>query len=155
MYSSATPHMSLVVGAVLQSEEHEFHWPFTVYLDDTDAGGIVYHGNYVKYFERARTEMLREKGILLQDLLDKNISFAIRRIELDYIKPAKMDDQLVVKTKMLQLKRATATFCQEIVNHQEVTLCKAMVKVACIDTETMKPIAIPHYIHQEISTSDI
>ena len=62
MYSSATPHMSLVVGAVLQSEEHEFHWPFTVYLDDTDAGGIVYHGNYVKYFERARTYSTKKSG---------------------------------------------------------------------------------------------
>ncbi|CAH0539433.1 YbgC/FadM family acyl-CoA thioesterase [Vibrio marisflavi] len=137
------------------SNKSVFEWPITVYLDETDAGGIVHNSNYLKYFERARTEMLRSKGILQRDLMSQNIALVISRMELDYIQAISLDEQLTVLTSIAELKRATMTFCQEIVNDGQVTLCKVMVKVACINTETMKPKAFPRTLHQEISSSDI
>ncbi|MCL9782678.1 tol-pal system-associated acyl-CoA thioesterase [Vibrio sp. S4M6] len=139
----------------MQNDNTVFSWPITVYYEDTDAGGVVYHANYLKYFERARTEYLRSIGFKQNDLLQQNISFVVRNIDVDFIERARLDEQLIVRSYVSKLKKATVMFCQEIVNHQEVTLCKAMVKVACIDIEKLKPIAIPHYIYQEISNGDI
>ncbi|MGF1742059.1 tol-pal system-associated acyl-CoA thioesterase [Vibrio profundum] len=135
----------------MQESESLFNWPITVYYEDTDASGLVFHSNYINFIERARTELLRARGHSQQTLLEQNIAFTVRHIDIDYLKPAHLDDQLVVRTNIAQLKKASLTFCQEIVNPENITLCKAMVKVACISTETMKPLAIPHQIVQEIA----
>ncbi|OAN18430.1 acyl-CoA thioesterase [Photobacterium jeanii] len=129
-----------------------FNWPITIYYEDTDAGGVVYHSNYLKYFERARTELLRENGVSQQALLEADVGFVVRHLEIDYIKGAKLDDMLVVRTHISDLRRASIEFCQDLVNNEGQILCKAVVKVACINSRTMKPIAIPENIKSEISS---
>ncbi|TOP05405.1 acyl-CoA thioesterase, partial [Vibrio parahaemolyticus] len=68
----------------MQGTSNPFRWPITVYYEDTDAGGVVYHSNYLKFFERARTEMLRAKGISQHVLLEQNIGFVVRHMDIDF-----------------------------------------------------------------------
>lgn len=141
-------------GNIVSNTLEIFSWPVTVYYEDTDAGGVVYHSNYLKYFERARTEMLRSVGVSQHALLEQNIGFVVRHMDIDYLQGARLDDQLLVNTSIAELKKASLTFCQEIVNPDGKTLCRAMVKVACIDNQRMKPTAIPQAIFMEFSGSD-
>ncbi|AMF94780.1 tol-pal system-associated acyl-CoA thioesterase [Vibrio fluvialis] len=131
-----------------------FNWPITIYYEDTDAGGVVYHSNYLKFFERARTEMLRAIGVSQQVLLEQRIGFVVRHAEIDFKQGARLDDQLTVVTSIAELKKASLTFCQELVNPEGQLLCKAIVKVACIDNEKMKPKAMPQSIILELTHSD-
>ncbi|UUM29702.1 tol-pal system-associated acyl-CoA thioesterase [Vibrio japonicus] len=138
----------------MQQSQLNFEWPVTVYYEDTDAGGVVYHSNYLKYFERARTELLRSVGVSQHILLEQNIGFVVRHMDIDFLQGARLDDHLVVRTTIADVKKASLTFCQEIVNPEGKTLCKAMVKVACIDNEKMRPIAMPQSIVMELTHSD-
>ncbi|WP_159654243.1 tol-pal system-associated acyl-CoA thioesterase [Vibrio atypicus] len=138
----------------MQQAQAIFDWPVTVYYEDTDAGGVVYHSNYLKFFERARTELLRTIGVSQHSLLEQKIGFVVRHMDIDFLQGARLDDQLLVKTHIAELKKASLTFCQEIVNPDGKTLCKAMVKVACIDNEKMRPQAIPQSIVMELTHSD-
>ncbi|EPR3585122.1 tol-pal system-associated acyl-CoA thioesterase [Vibrio alginolyticus] len=138
----------------MQGTSNLFHWPITVYYEDTDAGGVVYHSNYLKFFERARTEMLRAKGISQHVLLEQNIGFVVRHMDIDFNQGARLDEHLTVVTRVSEIKRASLQFCQELVNDQGKILCKASVKVACIDNKKMKPIAIPIFINSELTNSD-
>jgi acyl-CoA thioester hydrolase len=131
-----------------------FRWPITVYYEDTDAGGVVYHSNYLKFFERARTEMLRSKGVSQQILLEQNIGFVVRHMDISFNQGAKLDEQLTVLSHVSEIKRASLQFCQKLVNDHGKILCEASVKVACIDNHKMKPIAIPSFIHSELTSSD-
>ncbi|WP_299014499.1 tol-pal system-associated acyl-CoA thioesterase [uncultured Photobacterium sp.] len=133
------------------TEENAFEWPITIYYEDTDLGGIVYHANYLKFFERARTELFRSHGVSLQAFFALNVSFVVRHIEIDFLKGAKLDDQLIVRTWPMNIRRASIEFCQVLVNNAGQTLCKAMVQVACVHPESMKPIQIPEIIKSEIS----
>ncbi|WP_337236883.1 YbgC/FadM family acyl-CoA thioesterase, partial [Salmonella enterica] len=92
--------------------------------------GVVYHANYLKFFERARTEMLRAVGVHQQSLLEQGIGFVVRHMEIDFLKGAKLDDHLEVVTRVSELKKASLTFCQELVNPEGTVLSKAKVKVA-------------------------
>lgn len=139
----------------MQGDKHTvFEWPVTVYYEDTDAGGVVYHSNYLKYFERARTELLRSIGVSQQVLLAQNIGFVVRHMDIDFIQGAKLDDHLTVSSTISQLKRASMTFCQELVNPDGKILCKTLVKVACINSKLMKPQAIPSSITAELTDSE-
>ncbi|MDE1513626.1 MULTISPECIES: tol-pal system-associated acyl-CoA thioesterase [Vibrio] len=131
-----------------------FRWPVTVYYEDTDAGGVVYHANYLKFFERARTEMLRAFGVNQQSLLQQNTGFVVRHMEIDFLKGAKLDDHLEVITYVSELRKASLTFCQELVNPDGAVLSKAKVKVACIDHENMRPKALPQLISLEFNGSE-
>ncbi|AZL85098.1 MULTISPECIES: tol-pal system-associated acyl-CoA thioesterase [Aliivibrio] len=128
-----------------------FKWPITVYYEDTDAGGVVYHSNYLKFFERARTELLREKGVSQGILLQESLGFVVKHVDIDFIQGARLDEQLTVETFIEEIKRVSLTFCQLLVNFEGKVLCKATVKVACIDNAKMKPKAIPLFILSEIS----
>ncbi|OBT15961.1 tol-pal system-associated acyl-CoA thioesterase [Vibrio sp. UCD-FRSSP16_10] len=134
-----------------KAETTMFRWPVRIYYEDTDAGGIVYHSNYLKYFERARTEMLRQIGVSQEVLLREQVGFVVRHMDIDFLQGAKLDQELTVLTHISQLKRASLDFCQEIVNLEGKVLCKAMVKVACIHTAKMRPQAIPHFMITELS----
>ncbi|SMR99485.1 tol-pal system-associated acyl-CoA thioesterase [Vibrio mangrovi] len=123
--------------------------PVTIYYEDTDAGGVVYHSNYLKFFERARTEMLREQGICQRDLLEQSIGFVVRSMEIDFLKGARLDEHLEVLTRLIEKKKASLVFCQELVNPDHEVLCRAIVKVACIDTQKMKPQGIPDAVFSE------
>ncbi|MCK6261938.1 tol-pal system-associated acyl-CoA thioesterase [Vibrio sp. ZSDE26] len=142
------------MGIILHPSDVIFHWPVTVYYEDTDAGGVVYHSNYLKYFERARTEMLRSIGVSQHSLLEENVAFVIRHIDIDFLQGARLDEQLNVVTTISNLKKASITFCQEIVNLDGKILCKALVKVACIDNVKMRPKAMPQSIVLEFTESD-
>lgn len=138
----------------MQGTSNPFRWPITVYYEDTDAGGVVYHSNYLKFFERARTEMLRAKGISQHVLLEQNIGFVVRHMDIDFNQGARLDEHLTVLTRVSEIKRASLQFCQELVNDEGKTLCKTIVKVACIDNKKMKPIVIPSFINSELTNSD-
>lgn len=124
-------------------------WPIRVYYEDTDAGGVVYHARYLAFFERARTEMLREKGINQQNLLASNIGFVVRRMQTDFLAAAKLDDLLEVETTLVNIKRASLTFSQQLVDSQGNVLCRAEALIACVDISKMKPTALPKSIVAE------
>ncbi|WP_281558247.1 tol-pal system-associated acyl-CoA thioesterase [Thalassomonas sp. RHCl1] len=114
-----------------------------VFYEDTDAGGIVYHANYLKFFERARTEWLRELGFQQTDFLEQKLGLVVRRVEMDNIASAKLDDLLTITSSISQLKRASLVFKQEIINEQQQVLCRAEVQVACVNLTISRPCAIP------------
>lgn len=131
-----------------------FVWPIRIYYEDTDAGGVVYHANYVKFFERARTEMLRAIGVSQQKLLLQKAGFIVPQLSIDFRKPARLDDELTVVSKIVQVKRASLVFCQELVNPVGDVLCQAKVKVAYVCSDKIKPQAIPQAIIQELTQGE-
>lgn len=121
----------------------DFLFPVRVYYEDTDAGGIVYHANYLKFCERARTEYLRHLGVEQDDYLKQNIAFVVKSMKIDFKVAAKFNDELVVKTEIQQIKRASVEFLQTIINKDEQSVFVAEVQVACINLTKMKPSAMP------------
>jgi acyl-CoA thioester hydrolase len=126
-----------------------FRWPVRVYYEDTDAGGVVYHARYVAFYERARTEMLRQRHFHQQQLLSESVAFAVRRMTVDYLLPARLDELLEVQTEIISMRGASLTFAQRIVNADGTLLSQADVLIACIDPHQMKPIALPKSIVAE------
>jgi len=125
-----------------------FSWPVRVYWEDTDAGGVVYYANYLKFLERARTEWLSHLG-LEQDQLaaDAGVVFVVRRVEADYLKPARFNDRLVVHCELAELSRASLSMNQQVLRGEEVLL-KARIKVACVEQAGFRPARIPTFISQ-------
>lgn len=120
-----------------------FQFPVRVYYEDTDAGGVVYHARYLHFFERARTEYLRTLDFSQQALLnERNLAFVVKSMAIDYRFPARLDDLLSVETEVSELKGATILFTQWL-KRDELILCTATVKVACVDLGKMKPMALP------------
>ena len=132
------------------NKENPFVWPITIYYEDTDVGGVVYHSNYLKFFERARTELLRSIGVSQQKLFAEHISFVVRHMDIDFLRGAQLDEQLQVQTWVESIGRATLIFAQQLVRADNTILCRALVKIACINPTTMKPTAIPNGIKMEI-----
>ncbi|SFU81083.1 tol-pal system-associated acyl-CoA thioesterase [Xenorhabdus koppenhoeferi] len=126
-----------------------FRWPIRVYYEDTDASGVVYHARYLFFYERARTEMLREKGYNQQYMLDKQVGFVVSRMTIDYRKPAKLDDQLVVESEIMSIRGASLTFIQRIVDCKGLVISNAECLVVCVNSSQMKPIALPKSIVAE------
>ncbi|RAP71602.1 tol-pal system-associated acyl-CoA thioesterase [Candidatus Erwinia dacicola] len=126
-----------------------FRWSVRVYFEDTDAGGVVYHASYVAFYERARTEMLRQHHFNQQALLEKQVGFVVRRITVDYLAAARLDDLLDVQSEVIAMSRTTMTFAQRIVNAEGRVLNEAKVLIACINLHLMKPIALPKSIVAE------
>lgn len=126
-----------------------FRWPVRVYYEDTDAGGVVYHASYVAFYERARTEMLRKHHINQRALLEQQVAFAVRRITLDYLAPARLDDLLEVQCEVTKLTRTTMVFVQRIISAEGLTLNQAEALIVCINPHLMKPIALPKSIVAE------
>ncbi|KFK95119.1 MULTISPECIES: tol-pal system-associated acyl-CoA thioesterase [unclassified Serratia (in: enterobacteria)] len=126
-----------------------FRWPVRVYYEDTDAGGVVYHARYVAFYERARTEMLRQHNFHQQQLLKEHVAFAVRRMTVDYLLPARLDDLLEVQSEITSMRGASLTFAQRIINSDGTLLSQADVLIACIDPHQMKPIALPKSIVAE------
>jgi len=126
-----------------------FRWPVRVYYEDTDASGVVYHARYVAFYERARTEMLLQHNFHQQQLLSEHVAFAVRRMTVDYLLPARLDDLLEVQSEITSMRGASLTFAQRIVNSDGTLLSQADVLIACIDPHQMKPIALPKSIVAE------
>jgi acyl-CoA thioester hydrolase len=125
------------------SLENQFNFSLRVYYEDTDAGGIVYYANYLKFFERARTEWLRALGINQSNFLEQNHAFVVTNVAMENIGSAKLDDYLTINTSITLLKRASIVFEQQLYNQHQTLLCKATVKVASVNLATAKPCAIP------------
>ena len=123
-----------------------------VYYEDTDAGGVVYYANYLKYLERARTEFIRALGVEQRALAEQSgLAFAVRSLSAEYLKPARLDDELLVTTAVAELGRAQVTFAQAIRRDAE-TLLTAQVRVACLDLARGKPTAIPPTLYAQLDT---
>jgi acyl-CoA thioester hydrolase len=117
-----------------------------VYYEDTDAGGIVYYANYLKFFERARTEWLRALGINQSIFLEQSIGFVVTKVEMDNKASAKLDDLLTITTTISRLKSASLVFSQQLVNQHQQLLCDVVIKVACVNLSIAKPCGIPKSI---------
>ena len=132
----------------------EFRWPVRIYYEDTDAAGIVYHANFLKYMERARTEWLRAIGYG-QDRLAReyHVVFVIRRCNVEFLRPARFNDLLTVTARISRCGRASMEFVQGILDPSNEPLCRAGVKVGCVDNVTMKPRAMPEEMFVEISNA--
>lgn len=129
---------------------HTFSWPTRVYYEDTDAGGVVYHSQYLNFLERARTEWLRHLGFDHNNLRDEfKLVFVVHSMEIQFKKPAKLDDLLTISSKLVKIGRGSFEFFQKISVNQQ-TLIEAQVKLACVDTITFKPIGIPEQIRQKM-----
>jgi acyl-CoA thioester hydrolase len=131
--------------------EGEFTWPIRVYWEDTDAGGIVFYANYLKFFERARTEWLRTLGIGQQALLaDTGGMFVVSDTQLKYHQPARLDDELTVTAGLIESGRVSLTIGQHAfkINSQKNTslLCTASIKIGWVNATTMKPQRIPQAV---------
>ncbi len=125
-------------------------WPVRVYYEDTDAGGVVYYANYLKFMERARTEFLRGLGYE-QDRLaaDEGVLFVVRHVEIDYHLPARFNQLLQIVTRVVETGRARLVFEQHI-NYQDRCLTQAKVTIACIDAGRFRPRAIPESMRKEL-----
>lgn len=132
--------------------------PIRVYYEDTDAGGVVYYANYLRFMERARTEWLRSYGFEQDRLItDLGIVFAVRSANIDYLRPARFNDMLEVKTRVIDRGRASLAFHHSIEGAQPVggtVYCRADVKVACVALDGMRPRALPPTIITEIFGDD-
>lgn len=119
-----------------------------VYYEDTDAGGIVYYANYLKFAERARTELLRSEGIENGELMQRErVAFAVRECHADYIKPAKLDDALEVHTRVTEIAGASLWMAQNVMCGD--TLLVAMtVRLACMDVDTGGPKRLPKIVSE-------
>lgn len=124
-----------------------FTWPVRVYWEDTDAGGIVFYANYLKFFERARTEWLRSLGIGQQALRHSAGGiFVVSQTDVRYHRPARLDDQLFVTVCLLALGRASLTIRQQVLLQSEpenTMLCEGTIRVGWVDANTLKPNRFP------------
>jgi acyl-CoA thioester hydrolase len=132
--------------------ELQFSWPTRVYWEDTDAGGVVYHAQYLAFLERARTEWLRARGkgqALLRDEYD--LVFAVRAMRIDFRQPARLDDALDVTVVLRQCRRASLVIAQAIHRDGELLL-DAEVRVAALNASDFRPRAIPDALHDELKS---
>lgn len=121
-----------------------FTLPVRVYIEDTDAGGIVFHAKYLHYMERARTEWVRSHGVGLRAGLTENVSYVVQRLSIHYAVPAKLDDQLRVTADLVRGGRVWMEFNQRVERESDgALLADAVVKVACVALDTGRPRALP------------
>lgn len=140
-----------------------FSWPVRVYYEDTDAGGIVYYANYLKFLERARTEWLRSLGIEQDTWLAHRIGFVVRNVQMDLLAPARFNDELTVTVVVERLGRASVVFSQQVLVRRSgddaaSILCQAQIKAACVNLgqagETVKAVPMPDNIFEVLKRAN-
>ena len=120
-----------------------FTWPVRVYVEDTDFGGVVFYANYLKYMERARTELLRSLGITQQSMVsERSVIFVVTGVEVEYRLPARMDEELTVTAQVEKMGRASIKFIQEVRRGDDV-LVSGRIGIACVGVDSMRPQPIP------------
>jgi acyl-CoA thioester hydrolase len=145
--------MLTLVPPVNPAAGAEFRLPVRVYYEDTDAAGVVYYANYLRFMERARTEWLRALGYEQMALALQGIAFAARSVTVDYLKPARLDDALEVVSSIVSLGRAQLVFAQRIERKDgagDELLVDASMRIACFDPVRMKATPMPHDIHEKL-----
>ena len=131
-----------------------FSIPIRVYYEDTDAGGVVYYANYLRFMERARTEWLRNLGFEQDELSTKDgVVFAVRSASLEFVKAARFNEQLRVTAEVIKQGKASVTFKQTITREDDL-VCSGEIKLACVDAEKFLPKAIPRAIADKIDISN-
>ncbi len=135
-----------------------FSWPIRVYWEDTDAGGIVFYANYLKYFERARTEWLRELGLEQRELQQTTgCIFVVSEASIKYLRPSRLDDRLLVTAQLCDMGRSSFTIRQEALLQEQAgkesngLLCSGSVRIGWISQQTMKPARIPTLIQEALN----
>ncbi len=133
-----------------------FLWPVRVYYEDTDSGGVVYYANYLKFMERARTEWLRSLGLEQDELIAReSVIFAVRSVQVDYLRPARFNDALTVSAEVVEQGRASLVFEQIIhKNNNDIILCQGRIKIACLDCHSFKPRPLPAPLVAEFSDGE-
>ncbi|TAL73775.1 MAG: tol-pal system-associated acyl-CoA thioesterase [Rhodanobacter sp.] len=134
------------------AEPVPFRWPIRVYWEDTDAGGVVYHAGYLRFLERARTEWLRARGVdQLAFKQATGLAFLVARMELDFLRPALLDDELLATVSVKKRGAASILFDQTIERADGACLVRAVVRVACVDMTRMRAAPIPASLIPPIS----
>lgn len=131
------------------SRHKVFALPTRVYYQDTDAGGVVYHANYVNFMERARTEWLRTFGYSNAGLMKElGVMFVVRKLELNYLRPALLDDMLSVTALLREVGRSRITLEQAVLRGEEV-LAEGEVHLVCVGAESFKPVSVPEVLRRQ------
>ena len=117
-----------------------------IYYEDTDAQGVVYYANYLKFFERARTEFLRIAGYEQQALMEEGAIFVVRHLDITLLKPARLDDEITIRSTLVKLGKITFDFQQEAFRG-DMLLCSGKVRCGCIDAEKFTPYALPQKLY--------
>ena len=123
----------------------DFHFPVRVYWEDTDAGGVVYHAQYLAFMERARSEWMRDIGFGQESLREANLCFVVRSMSIDFRLPAKLDDLLSVSVRLAQCRGASLVIAQEVRRGEEL-LVGAEVRVAAVSADRFRPVPIPEAV---------
>lgn len=126
-----------------------FQWPMRVYIEDTDAGGIVYYVNYLKFMERARTEYLRSLGFGKNYIFNEDLMFVVQNIQADYLKPAYLDDELLATASVIESGASHLTM-QQLIFRDDELLCRGQVKIVCVGKGSIKPKRIPKAMRQAL-----
>ncbi len=128
----------------------KFVWPVRVYYEDTDAGGVVYHANYLRYMERARNEWLRDMGHPVEQIVaQENKLFVVRSVEMQFARPAKLSDDLSVSAQVVLSKKASMQLRQEVrrgAGESDELLVSAVVELAMVDSESFRPVRLPAFL---------
>tara|TARA_B100001057_G_scaffold494588_1_gene591475 strand:+ start:1123 stop:1524 length:402 start_codon:yes stop_codon:yes gene_type:complete len=117
-----------------------------VYYEDTDAQGVVYYANYLKFFERARTEFLRTSGYKQMQLMQEGMIFVVRRVDMILHSPARLDDNVTIKTELAKLGKVSFDFKQKAFLNSQL-LTEASIKCGSLNSKSFKPSALPEYLH--------
>ena len=128
----------------------EFLYPIRVYIEDTDAGGIVYYANYLKYFERGRTEFLRSLGFEKAALSSVGRMFIVSKLVINYLRPARLDDSLHVTVLVQKVGGATIDFTQSVRKEREI-LVDGAIKIACLDELNRRPVRLESSLREKLS----
>ena len=132
-----------MVHVLINNKNAIYTLPLRIYIEDTDAGGIVFYANYLKFFERARTEYFRVRGFELRKGLENNINYVVHSLAVQYKKSAHLDDRVQVTAEVVTLGRTYLIFKQCVLNDQHEVLVEAEVKIACLHFDTCKPQRLP------------
>ncbi|MFI3246967.1 MAG: tol-pal system-associated acyl-CoA thioesterase [Ferrimonas sp.] len=125
-------------------------WPIRVYYGDTDAGGVVYHANYLNFFDQARTEFMRQIGHEWHHDEPPANMFVVGQIQISYLRPARLNQQLYVHSRVSELGRASMAFEQRLVDDEHHCYCHAQVQLVCVAGHNLRPIRIPESIRKEL-----
>jgi acyl-CoA thioester hydrolase len=128
-----------------------FHWPVRIYWEDTDAGGVVFYANYLKFFERARTEWLRDLGFSQQAMRDADGAiFVVTDTAVQYRQPARLDDELRITVQLVEAGRASLALQQQALRG-DTLLAEGRIRIGCVDAGNFRPRRIPNAILERIN----
>lgn len=132
-----------IVMSMLSVKKNSQTFSYRVYYEDTDAGGVVYYANYLKFYERARSDFLRELNISQSNLAnDQKIIFVVRKCQIEYHFPARLDDMLAVEVKISEINKVSLTMMQKITKSSQL-ISELTVELVCLNSQTFKPTRLP------------